>query len=795
MWTQPSFQLYLNSVSGVLRLGQNNKKDPRIAAIIDSISKLGHGDTIFKIPSADDDIVDILASFINGLSESRNQIISDSTHNISKTTSEESDTLNKGRRALVFEYTSDFVSIIDHNYVYRDLNPSYCRAHNKRPEEILGKTVAEVWGNEAFEGSIKEMIDTCLNGTYVSYLDWFHFGTLGKRFMEVSYFPHSDRVDGKPLVIVISKDVTERGLAYEELRQSEERFRIIFEFAPDAYYINDNDGKFLDANLAAEKITGYQRNELIGKNILNLNLLPVKSLPKAAYILAQNALGLPTGPDEFAITRQDGSQVFVEIRTYPIELKHENFVLSIARDVSKRKKQEANLRKRKAALEAMVEARTAELARTNDELKTEIIRRKQTDLVLRESEQKYRMITERSLDGILQIDHTMKLVYVNESVCRISGYERKELIGKTFHVFIVERDLSLASSIFEQLMLGEAVENELNIIHKKGHELPIQFTATPIYIKGKVSGLTLVMRDISEKQAAEEMLLSYKEKLEDAVLERTSELTATNEQLRREIMDRQKAEDELRETTAQLIQSEKLSTIGELSAGIAHEINQPLNTIKIICKSILRDIRQEGNLIIEELSDDLREINDQISKMTQVIDHMRVFARKTAGNTQTEIDINELIEHTLGLLETQMVLDNVTIKRNFDANLPLFIGDAIQIEQVIINILSNAKHAVENNDIANRKIELSTLTENKTKNIVIEIADNGVGIPDEFKGEVLKPFFTTKDPGTGTGLGLSVSNKIIQKHGGRIELESKIGKGTKFSIVLPNVRENQSLLD
>ena len=142
----------------------------------------------------------------------------------------------------------------------------------------------------------------------------------------------------------LQQEITERKQVEEALRGSEERLKILFEFAPDAYYMNDLKGTFIDGNRAAEKISGYKKEQLIGKSFLKLKLLPKNQIPKAAALLAQNALGKTTGPDEFTLNRKNGGQIPLEIRTYPIKIQGQTQVLGIARDITERKQKEEALR-------------------------------------------------------------------------------------------------------------------------------------------------------------------------------------------------------------------------------------------------------------------------------------------------------------------------------------------------------------------------------------------------------------------------------------------------------------------
>jgi len=174
-------------------------------------------------------------------------------------------------------------------------------------------------------------------------------------------------------IVCVAQDITEYKKAEEELRNSEERLKILFEHAPDAYYLSDLKGNFVDINKTAEKITGYKKDELIGKNFLELKLLSPERVLKVIEILAENALGNATGPDEFTLNRKDGSQVMVEMRTFPVEIKHKTLVMIIAHDITNRKRAEAELRQRFEIEKQMVkelEEKTAELSHSNEELNT-----------------------------------------------------------------------------------------------------------------------------------------------------------------------------------------------------------------------------------------------------------------------------------------------------------------------------------------------------------------------------------------------------------------------------------------
>ncbi|MBF0537792.1 MAG: response regulator [Nitrospirae bacterium] len=251
-----------------------------------------------------------------------------------------------------------------------------------------------------------------------------------------------------------------------------------------------------------------------------------------------------------------------------------------------------------------------------------------------------------------------------------------------------------------------------------------------------------------------------------------------------------RAQEKLQEATEQLIQTAKLSALGELTAGVAHELNQPLNGIKIICQSIIKDI-QKNRYSTEELQTDLADIVEQVDKMAAIIDHMRIFTRRSEGMNTELIDINTVVEGTFKLLNQQLKDNGITVTKNLAPDLPQVKGDIIRLEQVCINLIINAKNAMTKGANAGKDLKITTYQTNNCDlpscngTIVVEIEDNGTGIPESIIDKIFQPFFTTNEHGKGTGLGLSVSKKIINEHGGKISVQSDVGRATIFKLTLP----------
>ncbi|MBF0465994.1 MAG: hypothetical protein HQK88_12225 [Nitrospirae bacterium] len=331
--------------------------------------------------------------------------------------------------------------------------------------------------------------------------------------------------------------------------------------------------------------------------------------------------------------------------------------------------------------------------------------------------------------------------------------------------------------------------------------LILSFIVIMLYIMRKVRRLDDYIADVSKNQLGIDCPTLIKSKnrfirsdqiiaLEYRFHSLFDKIVEAKKLLEKRAADLEHINNELKEATAQLVQTAKLSALGELTAGVAHELNQPLNGIKIICQSIMKDI-QKGRHDTEELGTDLSDIVEQVDKMAAIIDHMRIFTRRSDTMVVEPVNINVLIEGSFKLLNQQLRSNNIILKTDFTPELPQIKGDHIRLEQVIINLTSNARNALKAGTKAEKRLEIKTYLSNNFKlpsssdSVVIEIVDNGHGIPQAIKDKIFQPFFTTNEPGKGTGLGLSVSRKIIEEHGGLLLVESEDGAGTTFKIVLP----------
>jgi len=275
-------------------------------------------------------------------------------------------------------------------------------------------------------------------------------------------------------IVVIARDVSERQKAEEELINSEERLSVLFELAPDAYYLNDLKGNFIDGNKAAEEVTGYTKDELIGKSFLKLKLLPRSQALKAAKLLAMNALGKPTGPDEFVLNKKGGTQIPVEIRTYPVRIKDKTVVLGIARDITIRKKNEQ---------------------------------------AVRESQQKFEGLFKHNPEATVYLDSDFRILDASPRFCQLFGYSAKEVEGKRINEVVAPEDMmEEAESLNKDAKNGYANRDTVRK-RKDGSLVHVSISAAPVSVEGKQLGYVGVYKDITNLKDAEERLKEVNKRL------------------------------------------------------------------------------------------------------------------------------------------------------------------------------------------------------------------------------------------------------------------------------------------
>ena len=255
---------------------------------------------------------------------------------------------------------------------------------------------------------------------------------------------------------------------------------------------------------------------------------------------------------------------------------------------------------------------------------------------------------------------------------------------------------------------------------------------------------------------------------------------------------------EARELEMQLLQSARLVSLGQMAAGVAHELNQPLTVVETTAGDICLRLMVDIPLETDELREMMENVRGVVDRMAGTVDHLRVFSRDVSEEPRQAMDVNEVIESSLKWMRTQFENHGIDLALDLSDALPEVWGHPHPLEQVVLNLLSNARDTV--NDRADiegagydKRIWIRTRVEDDA--VVIEVEDNGVGMDETTRQRLFEPFFTTKDADRGTGLGLSIIYAIVRNHDGEIAIESEPGVGTTFRVILPVVGESYPQMD
>jgi C4-dicarboxylate-specific signal transduction histidine kinase len=245
----------------------------------------------------------------------------------------------------------------------------------------------------------------------------------------------------------------------------------------------------------------------------------------------------------------------------------------------------------------------------------------------------------------------------------------------------------------------------------------------------------------------------------------------------------QRREQELREKQEQLVQAAKLATLGELTTGVAHELNNPLNNIGLFIGNVL-DSLDVGRVDQASMRRQLQNAMQQVHKATDIITHLRTFGR-AAPVSREPTRVSSVIEQSLSLMREQLRLRSIEVVLALDSNDPVIMANPIRLEQVFMNLLTNARDALA--ESSKRSITISSRI--VSGSVVLTFEDTGPGVPPALEQRIFDPFFTTKDVGAGTGLGLSIAYGIVKDHEGSIRLDNRPGEGATFVIELPLASE------
>ncbi|WP_419785445.1 ATP-binding protein [Pseudodesulfovibrio sp.] len=361
---------------------------------------------------------------------------------------------------------------------------------------------------------------------------------------------------------------------------------------------------------------------------------------------------------------------------------------------------------------------------------------------LRESEEKYRSLFDSGPDPIFVVElDSGEIQDANPRAQELYGYSKEEMLGMKF------------------LALGP--EHNLDCLN---------------YFRGDGSGCVYYPKRLNYKRGGDPFFvnmhacpISYRGR--HAIIIAVADIT------------------ELIEKDAQLIQAGKMKSLGEMSAGVAHELNQPLNAIKMGSEFLGMMAEEEMEVPRDHFLDVVNEISIQVDRATEIINTLRSFGRKS-GIMEEQVNLNQPVKAVLSMIRRQFELDDIRFDLQLKENLPIIMAHSNRVQQVLFNLVTNARDAIDDaarqqDGEPDRRITIRTGQDEDI--IFVEVADTGVGISPKAQDKIFEPFFTTKETGQGMGLGLAITYGIVKDYGGEIRIQSEMGKGTVFRVEFPTI--------
>jgi len=530
---------------------------------------------------------------------------------------------------------------------------------------------------------------------------------------------------GRCVAFVTMTDITERKKAEEGCRL----LASIVESSEDAIIGKTLDGIITSWNKGAERIYGYSAKEAVSNSIAML--APPENSDETAAILQKLKLGESLEHFETMRIAKDGRRIWMSLTISPIRDRSGRVVgaSTIARDITKRKKSEQ-------------EQHASEL--------------------------RYRQLFESARDGILILNgESGKIVDVNPYLIELLRYPWEELVGKELWQIGTVEDISASKAAVVELQARDFVRyQDLPLESSEGTVTQVEVVANG-YLEGDKRVIQCNIRDVTKRRLAEDALKDTNYRLEHTLVDlkaKTLDLTAM---------------------TQQLWQASKLTTMGELAASIAHELNNPLATISLRIDLLANSLSHD-----DEKSHLLKIISGEVERMAKLIGRLLRFSHQHDHEFLT-LNILDEIESSLELVEYHLRARKIQVVREFDATLPTIQADPEQLRQIFLNLLTNASDAMPQGGTLVTRLT-SVNSENGGRGVRIELTDSGLGITPANLERIWEPFFTTKPEGKGTGLGLAISRRAIEAHHGTISIGSNSGKGTTVRIFLPAVHVSKA---
>src|SRR4051812_12005377 len=607
----------------------------------------------------------------------------------------------------IFNAAADSLVLRNAQFQVVDVNPAYEAMSGRQREDVIGRDVLTM-SPQALNEHVRGLHERALAGERVMFESHARRKDGGRFHIETRGVPIGHR--GEPHVLYIGRDITERRRAEEALRASEEQYRAVFNATADALVLRDAEFRIVDVNPAYVSMSGYTREEVLGRNHL------VAARPETeAQIRELHARALAGEAVMLEATRvtKQGQAREVELRGVPILFHGEPHVLYIGRDIGDRKRAES---------------------------------------ALRDSEEQYRAIFNAAADALVLRDDDARVVDVNAAMTILSGYSREEVIGEQRWIFARPEASDLAAAMHRRVIAGATVHFEVQGLRKDGAPIDVEMRAVPMLYRGKPHALGMA-RDITARKRAE------------------AERDALEGQLR---------------------QAQKMEAIGHLTGGIAHDFN---NLLASIMGYIVLAAEREGTVADPKLARYLEQALISSRRARDLIQQMLTFSRGQRG-TPRVLDLAEAVARSVKLVRGSLP-PTLEMRTQLQPDARVLL-DPVQLDQVLLNLAINARDAMgETGRLAIAVHPAGALRavcsscRQRFAGVFVElaVADSGPGIAPHVLERMFEPFYTTKEVGRGSGMGLATVHGIVHEHRGHIVVDRGETGGSRFRVLIPALDE------
>jgi len=700
------------------------------------------------------------------------------------------------------------------NFIF--VNDAFCKITGHSSDRLIGSNYRRYTNPESAKLVYETFNEVYQRGKSIEGFDWEMVKKDGtKRHLELSISLMLDSEGHRSGFRGIVRDVTSRKMAEETIREREEKYRNILESIEEGYFEVDLAGNMTFCNDSLFRISGYTKEELLGKN--NREYTTPETANRMYEVFSQiYRTGESASVRDYEIIMKDGDKKILEMSASLMRNPSGEPVgfRGLVRDVTQRKRAEAELK---------------------------------------ESEEKYRQLVEHAPSGIYEIDFVeRRFISVNDVMCEYTGYTREELLSTSPFEILTEDSKQRFMERLSKILGGEKVPDivEYKIKRKDGKEIWVILNSKMVYENGIPKGATVVVHDITERKLAEEAVRESEEKYrllvdnandgifiaQDGVIKfpnpKTKEVLGYSEEElsqiqyldlihpedRRMVSERQqrrregeelpttytirimnKAGEQLwtqinavpitweggpatlnfvrditpqKKLEAQLLQAQKMEAIGTMASGVGHNFRNILAVISM--QSQILQMKYPDSHALQEIADG---INTYVERGAQLIEGLMQFSRKQTKKKYQPLNLADLIRETHQLISISFD-KMIDIRIRIPESIPVT-GDHSELSQVLMNLFTNARDAMPEGG------ELCIEAQKEGNRAVVIISDTGAGMDKETQERCFDPFFTTKEVDKGTGLGLSTTYGIVKEHGGDIQVKSTPDQGTTFNISLP----------